>query len=206
MSKVKKDLYHPFDWFLLDKCNDASPCFKKLGFTPNHLTTLSFISGLLSCYCISIGRIYIGVVLFIISYWFDCCDGVMARKYNMSTKFGDLYDHATDTIVSVLLFYILYKRYSKCPKDFIVFCVIIGIFIVLSFYHIGCRQLVYSGDKSNESLDMYSFACSKGNPEDNLRKVKYFGSGAWILAFSICVVVFEFYSFCSKQKLERLNI
>ena len=33
------------------------------------------------------------------SYFFDCADGLYARTYNMTTQFGDIYDHSTDVIV-----------------------------------------------------------------------------------------------------------
>ena len=31
-----------------------------------------------------------------VGYFFDCMDGHFARKYNMVTEFGDMYDYITD--------------------------------------------------------------------------------------------------------------
>ena len=52
----------------------------------------------------------IGTILWFLSYYFDCADGKMARKFKMISKFGDIYDHTSDIIKHLLLFYVLYKK------------------------------------------------------------------------------------------------
>ena len=79
------------------------PKFKKINFTPNGITTLSLIFGLLSVFLFYKKHYYSAALSYFISYIFDCTDGMYARKYNMVTKFGDYYDHIKDVIVYILL-------------------------------------------------------------------------------------------------------
>ena len=39
----------------------------------------------------------------ILRQFFDCLDGTMARKYDMSTEFGDIYDHISDLMYAIAL-------------------------------------------------------------------------------------------------------
>ena len=38
-------------------------------------------------------------------------DGHYSRKYEMTTNIGDIYDHAKDLFVNVVLLYVLIKKY-----------------------------------------------------------------------------------------------
>jgi hypothetical protein len=69
------------------------PFFKKIGFTPNGITTLSLIFGIASAYYLYKGKIYMFALLYTISYFFDVMDGHFARKYKMVSKGGDYYDN-----------------------------------------------------------------------------------------------------------------
>ena len=51
-------------------------------------------------------------LFFFISQVFDVFDGYLARRYNMSSKFGDYFDHIADAIKTILLFYILFIKYD----------------------------------------------------------------------------------------------
>jgi phosphatidylglycerophosphate synthase len=58
------------------------------GHTPNDITTYSFLCGLLSLGLLWHGHVWGFVVLYVLSYVFDCMDGQLARAYNMVTRFG----------------------------------------------------------------------------------------------------------------------
>ena len=81
--------------------DDLCPFFKKLNFTPNMITTLGLFSSLIMIYLILVEQCEIAAIFFILGYFFDCADGCYARKYKMTSKFGDYYEHIVDWIRNV---------------------------------------------------------------------------------------------------------
>ena len=47
----------------------------------------------------------ISAILYLTRYIFDCIDGFYARKYNMTTVFGDWYDHISDILINLIYIY-----------------------------------------------------------------------------------------------------
>ena len=113
MRKIIKEFENPIDNIIIDIVEKITPFLYRTGHTPNIITTYSFIFGLLSVHYLNKNDITKFVLFYMISYFFDCIDGFMARKYNMTTKFGDLYDHITDTIVFVLILGVVYSKYKQ---------------------------------------------------------------------------------------------
>lgn len=75
--------------------------------TPNHLTTVRLLFGLLACAGLGIGGAWwsnIGAVCFAVSHFLDHTDGELARITGKSSRFGHIYDLASDVLVNVLLF------------------------------------------------------------------------------------------------------
>jgi phosphatidylglycerophosphate synthase len=75
--------------------------------TPNHLTTLRLLIGVVGAYYLSLGMFWpctLGAVLIALSNFVDHTDGELARISGLSSKFGHFYDLACDFIVTVLLF------------------------------------------------------------------------------------------------------
>lgn len=75
--------------------------------TPNYLTTLRLLFGLLSCLFLSVGEyLYsnIGALCFVISNFLDHADGELARMSQKSSTFGHYYDLVSDALVNILLF------------------------------------------------------------------------------------------------------
>lgn len=75
--------------------------------TPNHLTTLRFLSGLLAfvafAYGTRTGEIW-GGVFWVVSAFLDRADGELARLSGKSSPAGHTYDYVTDVILNALLF------------------------------------------------------------------------------------------------------
>ena len=124
-----------------------------LGLTPNFLTTISFLLQLYSIYNLTLYSIGSFQFYYLLGYYFDCIDGPMARKYDMVTKFGDFYDHGTDTICFswVLYYYFTYYKLLNYP---IINTGGILIFLGLIKY-IGCQETIYnkSVEKSEVSFN-----------------------------------------------------
>ena len=140
--KIPKKYENPIDNILYDLSDYLNPYYKKLGFTPNTLTTLSILLSLLGLYLYKKKYIILGSILVFVGYYFDCADGSYARKYKMETKYGDLYDHIGDVLKIILTIYLLYSL--KLKRNFIYFLVIISaIFGIICFIHMGCQEKYY---------------------------------------------------------------
>jgi phosphatidylglycerophosphate synthase len=111
----------------------------------------------------------------------------MARKYDMVTKFGDLYDHFTDVVVGIGLVYVVIMKYfEKINRIDILSLLILGF---LMQFHIGCQQKYYTENKKTtdtviESIDKLSGLC-----KDNkyMRWTRFFGTGTFLI-LSILII------------------
>ena len=197
MRKIEKNYENFFDDFLIDIAEYVSPFFYKLNFTPNDITTLSLITGLASVYFLYKQNIVLFSILWIVSYFFDCLDGHFARKYDMVTKFGDLYDHVKDISVLLLLTIVSFIIFRQKKYFYHAFVVVI-IFQILSNIHLTCQQTLYKGANSNdEFLDFLKYIYIKlGINDENCKEViqytKYFGVGTLhlIVVFSTLFLTF----------------
>nr|QBK88532.1 MAG: CDP-alcohol phosphatidyltransferase [Mimivirus LCMiAC01] len=154
--KFPRKLENPVDNLILDVGDVLSPIFKKLNFTPNTLTFISMILGLLAIYFYAKKKYVWSAIMFFISYMFDCFDGYYARKYKMVTKFGDIFDHAKDVIVTVGILWLIYNKYKTAPdlRKYLPFVYIILAVTVLPMY-LGCQAIYHDHKtKSNDSMTL----------------------------------------------------
>lgn len=74
---------------------------------PNHLTTLRLLIGIAGAFCLALGgyaAFNVGALLIVLSNFVDHTDGELARISGKSSRFGHLYDLASDAVITVLLF------------------------------------------------------------------------------------------------------
>lgn len=69
---------------------------RKMGFTPNFFTGLSFLCAVVSGIMFWQGYIIWGIILIILTSLTDMLDGATARAGNMGTIFGGILDHVSD--------------------------------------------------------------------------------------------------------------
>lgn len=195
--KFPENLENPFDNFILLYGTKLFPLFKSLKFTPNILTTFSLIFGLLSCYSLYAQNFTASCLLFFLSYTFDCLDGNFARKYNMTSRFGDYYDHIKDVIV-LLILGIVYFKYShfkrlKSEHKFLIYFVTIFLLISICL-HLGCQEIYVKKHSKNsinsESLNILTNICSKKIYE-NMDILRYFGCGTFNLWILFLIIINE---------------
>ena len=190
MRKIERKYENPIDNVLLDIIEAVSPTFYKLGFNANGITTLSLIFGLLSIFFLYKGSIYLFMISYLISYFFDCMDGYFARRYKCVSKFGDYYDHIKDACVFIGIIIVVFLKY-RCSHITIF---VSSILLVLGFFlmnmHLGCQEKIYSKTKCDESpsLDKLKNICP-GDPENSIKYLRYFGTGTYNLFFIIVIFI-----------------
>lgn len=83
------------------------PCFIRLRFSPNAITGLSVVFGLLAGSFLAFGTprmAVVGAVCFLLSNVLDECDGKVARLTNRSSRMGTLLDTLADCAVHAAFF------------------------------------------------------------------------------------------------------
>jgi len=180
---------NPIDNILIEWADALCPIFKKTNHTPNIITTYSLIFGLLSIWCLYKGYVWLFGLNYMISYFFDCMDGHYARKYKMTSKGGDMYDHIKDIVVYILIVFIVYIKYKSVIKfsDLLVLL----IFLIINFVHLGCqqKQKEKKEDDHHEILDNLQKLC----PDENLiYYTRFFGLGTLSIVSIILVIVIHY--------------
>jgi phosphatidylglycerophosphate synthase len=178
MRKVDREYDNPIENIILDVGDKLLPYFKNTGHTPNTLTTYSFILGIAAVYFLYKDELFIFAICFYASFIFDCWDGYMARTYNMTSPFGDLYDHITDVTVGLGLAYVAYTKY----KNQITFplVLLIGIMTLFMQTHVACYQKFYleTNKKEKETIDAIAGLCVDKN---DIKWTRYFGPATYTL-------------------------
>lgn len=193
VNKLPEEIECIFDVWLYKLIDGHIHMYRKAGLTPNMVTTIGFFFGLMAAYQI-IQRHYVsGALLWIVSYYFDCVDGKLARKYNMVTKFGDLYDHICDCIKYTIVFYALIKSNKKktTPKQWIYFT--IGLLILtIGCIHLGYQEIMYDKKEESNWLNVLAKIVSiDPNPERTIQWTKYFGCGTGILSIALLIIIWR---------------
>ena len=199
MRKIQKCHENPLDNILINISDSLCPLFKKLGFTPNGITTLSLIFGLAAVYALYKGKVWGFAILYFISYFFDNMDGHYARKYGMTSKFGDYYDHIKDIVVVLVLLGVLITRNRCSRKVWITAGAILAVAFVLMSAQLGCQEKIYKStpDPTDESpsLSFTSHLCP-GDPEKSCGWLRWFGCGTFVLVFIAVIVYMESSNIC----------
>ncbi len=187
MGKIPKEDEDPIDNIFVAFAQQIEPAFKALKFTPNGITTLSLIFGLLAAWGLYKGYIWLFALAYFISYFFDVMDGHFARRYGMTSKFGDWYDHIKDVVVAVLIIAIVFNRYKCSPKIWTIIIVLFLVMTILNATFIGCQSRLY---KDGASLKLERKLCI-GDPKKNIKWLRYFGPAIWTIFFIILIVLME---------------
>jgi hypothetical protein len=184
--KIPSTIDNPLDNLLYKLSDIANPYFNMLNMTPNMITTLSMVFTIFASGAIINNSPVSFVVLYLIAYFFDVADGSYARKYKMTSRFGDLYDHLKDVIGFSLICYIIFIKYRKSLT--VTPTLILATFSILFLTHMGCEQK-YLND-SNSSLNIIKHLCPADRP-DKIRQImvwsRHFGPGSFTLFFSVFV-------------------
>ncbi|TMR10557.1 CDP-alcohol phosphatidyltransferase family protein [Nonomuraea turkmeniaca] len=83
-------------------CRAALPVANHTRLTPNGLTVLSLVLGMVSAACFAANQLVAGAVVFYLSFMIDCVDGKIARLKGTGTPFGLWLDYVGDRVRVVL--------------------------------------------------------------------------------------------------------
>jgi phosphatidylglycerophosphate synthase len=72
--------------------------------TPNHLTTVRLATGAIGVYLLARGALNAGAWLVTLSNFLDHTDGELARMTGKGSRFGHIYDLATDALITIGMF------------------------------------------------------------------------------------------------------
>ncbi|WP_231618884.1 CDP-alcohol phosphatidyltransferase family protein [Nonomuraea sp. SBT364] len=79
-------------------CRVALVVANRTRITPNELTVMSLVLGMMSAACLATDRLVAGAVLFYLSFMIDCVDGKIARLKGTGTPFGLWLDYVGDRV------------------------------------------------------------------------------------------------------------
>jgi phosphatidylglycerophosphate synthase len=191
VNKLPPELECPVDHVLINFIDTHLAAYYHLGFSPNMVTTLSIVFGFWAAYLITKRRLHLAAIIFFISYYFDCVDGKLARKYNMMSKFGDFYDHFGDVSKFSAVLFALFTYPHLGPaglnmRQFLLIAVI-GLCTALSFVHMGYQETIYDTDESWTLNGLRRLVALDPHPQETIRLTRYFGCGTLALVTSVVV-------------------
>ena len=200
VNKIPQNLDNPLDNFINNIVDTQLDLYKKLGLTPNGITTISLILGLFTSYFAYHDKYIIAAITWLLSYYFDCADGKMARKFKMTSKFGDLYDHSSDTLKHIILFYILYNKLNKETKT--LKYIIIGIIIIIFLFtlaQLGCQEKL-TRKLTNKETESPTLKIAEylvfTECETQMKFTRYFGPATIIMYTALVMLLLERHNYC----------
>lgn len=125
----------------------------KIGATPNQVTLLSFVIGLLSAYSFSRGGFastLLGALLLQLSIIVDCVDGELARYTRKFSSLGAWLDAVTDRVKEYLVFFGLAYGAAREGKD--LWLPALLMMLIQTFRHLSDYNFAQSVKIRNEKL------------------------------------------------------
>lgn len=177
MRKLPGSLDNPVDDLLLYGVEAIMPLLVWSKITPNAVTLLSGVAGAASVGLVTQGQGKWAAIAYMLSYFWDCVDGFLARSTNQVTSVGDTMDHLKDVSVALALFYALYFS-GKVPRWALLLLVALA---VASLVQMGCQEKVY-GRNESRTLNFTRSLCAAGDPEGAMGYTRWFGMGTLTLA------------------------
>lgn len=162
MATVKKGIGHFDHAYIKTLVLPTVDFWYTVGATPNTLTTLGLLNSVASIYYYSIDEKFKAVITLLFRMYFDYSDGVLARKYKITTSFGDYYDHYTDVLWFLGMLYVTMQVYPYHQRPIILF----GLTVTAALFsaHQSCVELKNGNDAQSLSVLQYlQPTCEQGS-------------------------------------------
>jgi phosphatidylglycerophosphate synthase len=196
MRKLPDKYENPFDIIIYKIVIKIEPYFREFNFSPNQITTIGNIFGIIGIYKLYHGKYIESAFFYLIRYIFDCLDGYYARKYDEVTIFGDWYDHISDILILIVYFILLYKKNNKIFIKILVIFVIMLYLMLLHFYY---QEIYYKNENESPTINTIkklipTFLLPKDDIDLSFKlyKTKYFGNGTLVLIIMLILVYYAF--------------
>ena len=166
------------------------PAWRWVGASPNGLTTLSLVTSALCVYFTYTRWAAPAIVFLFLRTYFDYADGILARRYDMATRFGDLYDHINDITFNTALFMVLVIGKWKSTGLKIGMLTTLSIALLLLMIQLGCIEAAFYRNQKIEketSISWLRHAC----PQFAVPILNAFDSGTFNLVFAATIVAFS---------------
>lgn len=75
-----------------------------LGFSPNQISTIGFVVGMIAALLVVIGYLVPGLIVLAVSQIIDGLDGGVARRYNLQSKKGQMFEIIYDRLNELAIF------------------------------------------------------------------------------------------------------
>ena len=147
------DIYEsPFDTYIFNPLSErlVTPAHN-LRLTPNAVTTISKVFEVSALLLLLTDHCAWAGILYLVGYICDCVDGKLARKYDMCSKFGMMYDFNSDMLVHtpILLAICIRNQFYFSQVAFL-----LGSVVVANIYY-GLVRAIYCHKKKGTD-DFYS--------------------------------------------------
>jgi len=178
----------PVDIFYKKYIDIINPHFKAAGMTPNMITTISLVFGLLACYLYYKSYYIYAALAYIVSYFFDTMDGYFARLYDMGSVFGSYYDSISDNAVGLLLLFLFYKNPNISGYAKLVIILVLVIFVFGTAYHMSCQEkYVKKTNEKHVSEGLAFLDKIQCSDSENMRYNRFFGPGVTVLVIALTI-------------------
>lgn len=178
----------PVDIFYKKYINVINPYFKDAGMTPNMITTISLLFGLLTCYLYYKSHYVLAGLSYIVSYFFDVMDGHFARIYDMGSVFGSYYDSISDNAVALSLLILFYTNPRASFVSKIIIFSIIAICGIGAAYQMSCQEKYVKKTNEKHVSDGLAFLDNvKCHNFEHMRYSRFFGTGVTNVVISIII-------------------
>jgi phosphatidylglycerophosphate synthase len=188
MRKISNEKENPIDILLIGLCEKVCEGFHRTGHTPNMITTYSLVCGLLAIRAIRLKQAWVFAIWMSLSYFFDCLDGFMARKYNEMSVLGDYYDHIKDNLVTLGIFYVIFKNYRTHINNRY-FIILFAVLFLGMVTHFGCQQHYVIKNAMKEVKETLDYTKPFCRDPKHIKYTRFFGSGT----FMLCLIIFVVY-------------
>ena len=128
---------------------------------PNIVSVISLIFALFAAYYFFNNKLIVGAIFFLISYVFDCSDGVLARLTDTQSKFGEKLDFYIDITGNVFMYFGLwYSQYYLYGQWFLGGSIIAAHYAVMVFGYMFIKDRTYK--TFSKKLSSYYSAADEG--------------------------------------------
>ena len=192
-NKLPEHYDDPVDIFYKKYIDVINPHFKEAGMTPNMITTLSLVFGLLTCYLYYKSYYVSAGLSYIVSYFFDVMDGYFARIYDMGSVFGSYYDSISDNAVVLILLILFYKNPNLQFKYKIIIFMVLAVYGIGTVYHMSCQEKYVKETNEKHVSEGLSFLDNiKCVNFENMKYTRIFGTGVTTFVMSIFIGLHRF--------------